>query len=537
MKKAFVILLATWVWLFACAVPAAAEEASKHPEPLAWYTFDDPENLGADTSGNDNHLQPKGSPAYREEGMYGGCLYLDGNSAMIAEKDAVTGADFIDTLQDTTRQFTLTYWFKATREDIVGFDANTMWRRIVSNGCDWQAGGENGGFTFINNPDNAVNPSVFYSNPMVEYDNGTFDPAQFTANTPFTEDWTFIAIAVDAATNTIEYYINGILMATVIPKLPAGATGLQFANMACAFAFGADYYVSGGTETFFQPYKGALDQAGVFDTVLSAEDILFVMGNRQEEEGSQEEIRVGQFFEGDNVVFRFKNVRDITKAITEYSYVEVGMLDKSVKLKFWGDMPSIQGELQAADAFSLNEYKFMKIKYCGRTANPNTVFMFATSKEPEYVINGTLNFEHKNEVWEEKTFDMSSLQGWEGRMEGYQLVPTPLSDDDTESFFIEYIAFFKTQEAADAFGGITQAQKNGTDPVSLYYSRGYVNPYLGYPPLESAGAAPVITLPWIIGGAAGTIVLMAATAFVTAAIVRRKRKSDTKAPASQETQQ
>lgn len=46
MKKAFVILLATWVWLFACAVPAAAEEASKHPEPLAWYTFDDPENLG-----------------------------------------------------------------------------------------------------------------------------------------------------------------------------------------------------------------------------------------------------------------------------------------------------------------------------------------------------------------------------------------------------------------------------------------------------------------------------------------------------------
>ena len=115
-------------------------------------------------------------------------------------------------------------------------------------------------------------------------------------------------------------------------------------------------------------------------------------------------------------------------------------------------------------------------------------------------------------------------------MEGYQLVPTPLSDDDTESFFIEYIAFFKTQEAADAFGGITQAQKNGTDPVSLYYSR-------GYPPSESAGAAPVITLPWIIGGAAGTVVLMTATAFVTAAIVRRKHKSDTKAPASQETQQ
>ncbi len=521
MKRIMVLALAV-LCLLLCVSPAVyaeEEEAPKHPAPLAWYTFDDAEDLGADSSGNGNHLELKGDVKPSTDAVYDGGVYLDGSSALVAVPDE-NGADFVDVLQDTTKQLTLTYWFKATADDIAGFDANTTWRRIVSNGMVWDG---QGGFTFINNPDNMDATNVFYSNPFVEFNDGLLALDQFPANTPYTQEWMFVAVCVDAAACKVDYYVNGILVASLTPSV-AGGKEFKFSNLFSNFALGCAY-MPGIENPYFQSYKGSLDQFGVFDTVLSEEDIRYVMANLKEQAPDEVDPPSGQFFEGENVVMRFNSIRNICSIISGYNYIDVGQLDRSAKLKIWGDMPLIEVELDLQDVFSLKDYKYMKIKYCCNTANPNTAFLFASTKSSDYAVNDILSFEHQNKVWEEKVFDMSALAGWDGSMLGFQLMPTTLSDDYTESFFIEYIAFFKTEEAANAYGGLTDAQKAGQDPVSLYYSRGYVNPYLDYPVrAEARQPQQGLSLTVILIAAGGTAVIVILTAVITALICKKRRK-------------
>jgi len=52
----------------------------------AYYTFDDPNHLGADSSARDNHLVAgTGSPTYSDAGVFGGALYVNGSSTLIRQ--------------------------------------------------------------------------------------------------------------------------------------------------------------------------------------------------------------------------------------------------------------------------------------------------------------------------------------------------------------------------------------------------------------------------------------------------------------------
>lgn len=281
MKKTLIALMtAALVLLCMVSIPIAlALNESAIPAPIAWYTFDDAANLGADSSGNGNNLTAKGNVASLTAGKSGKGVYLDGASALIASTDTETGEDFLDALQGTTGQFTLTYWFQATKKDVAGFNPATDWRRIVSNGMDFSG---LGGFTVINNPNDPSNPAVLYSNPFVEYDNGYFAGSQFSANTPFSEAWMFAAVSVDTTTNTVKYYVNGVLLSVITPDLTdngltSGATGMDFSRPGVPLAFGAHYYYDGEGDHFTQAYKGALDDIRVFDTILNVEQIDFYM--------------------------------------------------------------------------------------------------------------------------------------------------------------------------------------------------------------------------------------------------------------------
>lgn len=122
MKKTLIALMtAALVLLCMVSIPIAlALNESAIPAPIAWYTFDDAANLGADSSGNGNNLTAKGNVASLTAGKSGKGVYLDGASALIASTDTETGEDFLDALQGTTGQFTLTYWFQAKQRYRLG---------------------------------------------------------------------------------------------------------------------------------------------------------------------------------------------------------------------------------------------------------------------------------------------------------------------------------------------------------------------------------------------------------------------------------
>ncbi len=286
MKKAYSIVIAV-VLLFVLisgGIPDLQANVSadtlEQPDPVAWWTFDDAENLGNDSSGNNNHLFGIGAPSAVAEGKYGGAVYLNGASAMTAQLGE--RGDFVDEIARTTGKITIGYWYKATREDVAAFNAATDWRRVISKGSDW---GVTGGFVSINNPDDPANPTVFYSNTFCDYDTGAGDPGTPNVNPlvhQFTGDWTFIAFTIDTVAQATSYYINGELVCTYTREFnPLIITAhLNFSNLTRPLAFGASYRPDVGPEgDLLQPYIGSIDQACVYNSILTADQITYVMNN------------------------------------------------------------------------------------------------------------------------------------------------------------------------------------------------------------------------------------------------------------------
>ncbi len=534
--KRLALLLALCM-ISGCFLTVGAEEAEDSAvleHMLAWYTFDDAENPWADASGNENHLSAKGEPTLVEDGMYGSAVHFDGMSALYA----ATGenGDFLDALADTTKQFTLTYWLRTTKEDMQRFDV-TGWRRIVSNGADWgHSGGPAAGFTLINNPDDPNNPGNVVNNPVIHYTNNDYNTHvyanDYPVNVPFDTSWAFVAVTVNAEAGTIEYYLNGMKLESFSVRQP-----ILFANAAAPLAFGAAYNPNNADLELMHTFAGSLDQIGVFDKVLDPTEIAFVMNNleappEKPDDPTQpggETLQFGAFCEGQNVVFRFDGVRNINRSITSNAYCLVSTLDKAVKLQFWGDGAMIQQQMERGiDRFSLDEYRYMKIKYCSGTQNSDSVFMFSTVQVADGVSNGMLHIERKQHVWDEQIFDMTTLEGWNGQITGWQLMPAPQRVEG-DTIFIEYIAFFKTKEAAEAFGGLTEAQKAGEDPVSLYFKNGYVNPYLHYGPgaVKTEGAVPLWA--WAVAGGGVLVALVCVIALIVSKKKHKKGKDVTEA--------
>lgn len=76
MKKIISALLVSFCILSMLPLAAFAEEPSV--KPVAWYDFEDAENLGKDKSGNGNDLISLGTPEQVEEGPSGNAVFFDG---------------------------------------------------------------------------------------------------------------------------------------------------------------------------------------------------------------------------------------------------------------------------------------------------------------------------------------------------------------------------------------------------------------------------------------------------------------------------
>ncbi len=536
MKKVLVVTAMVLILCFPSVITPAERvfAANEMPKPVAWWTFDDAEKLGKDSSGNNNHLVAAGGPKAITGGKFSGAVYLDGSSAMTSQLGE-TG-DFIDKIYSDTGMMTLMYWYKVTKDDIQTFDTTDYWpwRRIVSKGCDWETKYV-GGFTSINNPDSITSPTVFYSNTYCDYDTGAGDPGKPNVNpvaNQFTGDWTFIAFTMDSVNNTTSYYINGELVCAYtgqhVPPVILGK--INFSNLHRAFAFGANYSKNNGADVFSQSYTGSIDQAGVFDTALTKEQILRYMNGLP---GDEPELtptptptpQKPAQKEGQEVVIKFNTVQLVTKQISSQNYVNIGMLDQSGKFRMWGPTAYMGITLKEEDRFDMGEYKYMKIKYCGKTEKNKSMLQFATVEKPDIAVNGLLTIERKNEVWDEQIFDMSQIKNWKGTASGFQFTLATSMANDNEVIFIEYIAFFKTEAEAKVFGGLTEEQKAGKDPVSRYFSEGYTNPHLGYPKAENGTAKKTPSmLTLLLLCVEGLLMTNMATAFITAAVTGKKAK-------------
>lgn len=96
MKKIISALLVSFCILSMLPLAAFAEEPSV--KPVAWYDFEDAENLGKDKSGNGNDLISLGTPEQVEEGPSGNAVFFDGLSSLYAKtsKDNGYGEDYAD---------------------------------------------------------------------------------------------------------------------------------------------------------------------------------------------------------------------------------------------------------------------------------------------------------------------------------------------------------------------------------------------------------------------------------------------------------
>lgn len=124
MKKLSLVL--SLLLALCLCLPAVAEEG---PVLLAYYTFDDAENLGKDSSGYANDLiraiNPDGISVV--EGKVGTAAYFGGASGLISFDDA--NNDFMDLYGD--KSFTISFWAKVDLEK-----AHTGNMRIIDQGIN-----------------------------------------------------------------------------------------------------------------------------------------------------------------------------------------------------------------------------------------------------------------------------------------------------------------------------------------------------------------------------------------------------------------
>ncbi len=285
MKKIISALLVSFCILSMLPLAAFAEEPSV--KPVAWYDFEDAENLGKDKSGNGNDLISLGTPEQVEEGPSGNAVFFDGLSSLYAKtsKDNGYGEDYADVIAASgSKKLTIAYWIKNEISDYDNFDIST-WRRIISNGHDGGAlqdetGNAFGGFTMLSLADNYIIPTLV--NPAIMVDRVERHDGSCTGNTatyPYEEGkWFFIVWTADATTGQFCYYVNGEKLYDQTADVNESG-GIKLANTARPFALAANtcYDAENDEMVVNHSYTGALDEVMVFDSILSASDISYYM--------------------------------------------------------------------------------------------------------------------------------------------------------------------------------------------------------------------------------------------------------------------
>ena len=167
----------------------------------------------------------------------------------------------------------------------------------------------------------------------------------------------------------------------------------------------------------------------------------------------------GHYWDGDAFVARTDTVININRSITVAKGFNVGMLDRAVKLKFWLAEPFIEMQLPEDARFSLDEYKYMKIKYCARTVQKTVAIRLNAAGG-----GGTVTHRLAQDQWVEEIVPVDLT----GKVNTIRMCFGSVFKAEYDVLFMEYLAFFRTEAEAEAYGGLTDAQRDGIDPVSIY---------------------------------------------------------------------
>lgn len=106
-----------------------------------------------------------------------------------------------------------------------------------------------------------------------------------------------------------------------------------------------------------------------------------------------------------------------------------------------------------------DQYKFMKIKFRAMTSNNTSEIYFDTYENTGISEQKKIEFTFEPGKWIEKTINLSdSNQLWTGNLYRFRFDPIKTFSSN-QLFYIEYIAFFKDEASANAYGGLTTEQK------------------------------------------------------------------------------
>jgi len=116
------ICLFSFIFVLSSVWTSPAEAAD--PGLVGWWRFDeDSGTIATDSSGHGMHGALVSNPVWREDGVYGGCLFFDGDQAHVR----ITHQD---SLNPATGSFTFTFW--ASVEVTPGTQGSTNWDLAVN---------------------------------------------------------------------------------------------------------------------------------------------------------------------------------------------------------------------------------------------------------------------------------------------------------------------------------------------------------------------------------------------------------------------
>ena len=245
MKKLALVL--SLLMALCLVLPAVAEESA--PMLLAYYTFDDAENLGKDASVNGNDLirviNPEGISVV--EGHTGNAAYFGGSSGMTPFDDA--NNDFMDLYG--SKSFTISFWAKVDLEK-----AHTGNMRIIDEGINGSAEGLTNVLKKNVAEDGAVTGLTFIavtggSDWWGAAASGTEDP----------DGWHHYMHVYDAENCSVTTYVDGVKTGEAYAEEETVASAFTF----CVGGSWAqwDWFNGGNRDVTGEGYIGAVDEIKV----------------------------------------------------------------------------------------------------------------------------------------------------------------------------------------------------------------------------------------------------------------------------------
>ena len=235
--------------------------------PVAWYKFDNPSNLGFDSSGNNYHLTNQGSPTYNANN------YLKGNGAVNFNGSSwLTTSSFFNL---NARSYSISLWAFSTVTTIGG-----VFRMFCS---------------FGGNSISANNFLMFgLWGGQITLTNGT-DYAGYGIPLEYQNKWTHVVGTYNSTTKRFSVYVNSVLAST---NVGSSSSDLNAPNQ--IFQIGRRNLLNN-----YQYWFGDMDDFRVYDIELSATQVL-------------------ELYKNSSVLIRFTNT-DIGSTINDGSIIGIDL--------------------------------------------------------------------------------------------------------------------------------------------------------------------------------------------------------------------